>query len=118
MNDFNGGIFPNGLFWTVQLPSDAFSLSDRQAKLRVVDVPVIDSFQFAGPNVVPATVDIEVAWRTVGPPEGLGSGTGVPETDPAAFLGRFAPARAIAKFSGSELGFRFRSNPGASSDAG
>jgi hypothetical protein len=47
----------------------------------------------------------------------LGSGKTVPPTDPAAFLGQFAPARAEATISGSELGFAFRSDS-ASSDRG
>jgi hypothetical protein len=50
-------------------------------------VPVLDQFQFLGPNLVPAT-------------------------DPAAFLGQFARARAVGSFSGTELGFRFQSEPG------
>jgi hypothetical protein len=40
----------------------------------------------------------------------------VPVTDPAAFLGRFPEARATGSFSGSEVGFSFRSNPGADTD--
>lgn len=81
-------------------------------------MPEIDTFQFAGSNLTPATVDFEVRWEAVGPVEDLGEGGSVPPDDPAAFLGRFAPARAVGRFSGSELGFRFRSNPGASSDQG
>lgn len=76
-----------------------------------------DSFQFAGANVSPATVDFRVRWDAVGPAEDLGSGAPDP-VDPGAFLGRFRPARAVGRFSGSELGFRFHSNPGASSDQG
>ncbi|MGH2547174.1 MAG: hypothetical protein ACRDHJ_09900 [Actinomycetota bacterium] len=79
---------------------------------------MIDSFQFGSPNVIPATVDLAVRWDAVGPAEDLGSGGGVDPSDPAAFLGRFSPARAVGRFSGSELGFRFRSNPGGSSDQG
>jgi hypothetical protein len=81
-------------------------------------VPLIDSFVFAGANVIPATASFRVEWEATGPPEELGSGAAVPETDPAAFLGLFAPARAKGSFSGSELGFAFSSNPGASSDLG
>lgn len=68
--------------------------------------------------MIPATVDLDVRWDAVGPPEDLGSGKEVDPTDPAAFLGRFAPARAIGRFSASEIAFRFRSDPGASSDRG
>lgn len=79
---------------------------------------MIDSFQFGSPNVIPATVDFDVRWRAMAPAEDLGSGAGVDPTDPAAFLGRFSPARAVGSFSATELGFRFRSNKGASSDQG
>lgn len=81
-------------------------------------MPVIDTFQFASPNAVPATVSFDVKWEATGPAETLGSGDSVAPTDPAAFLGTFAPARATGWFSGSALGFAFNSNPGASSDAG
>jgi hypothetical protein len=43
-----------------------------------------------------------------------GRGRDVPPTDPAAFLGRIAPARSTGSFSGSHVGFSFR----ARGDAG
>ena len=80
------------------------------------DVPMIDTFQFSNPFLVPSTVSFEVEWEATGSPEELGSGKGVPPTDKAAFLGRFAPARATGWFSGAELGFSFVSMRGASTD--
>ena len=62
------------------------------------DVPVIDTFQFAGAFLVPATA--------------------VPLTDPVAVLGTLAPARSTGRFSGSELGFSFVSKPGANTERG
>jgi hypothetical protein len=59
-----------------------------------------------------------VRWEATGPRERRGSGSAVPPTDPAAFLGRFAPARATGSFSGSEVGFSFRSNGRADTDRG
>jgi hypothetical protein len=79
---------------------------------------VLDSFQFGGPVTVPATVNLHVTWEATGDRLPRGRGTTVPPTDPAAFLARFAPARSTASFSGSELGFSFRSNPGVSTDRG
>lgn len=118
MHDFNPGILPSGLFWVVQLPKDAFRVSHdgRRATLEAEDVCVLDSFQFLGPNSIAASVSFTVRWEATGPRERRGSGTAVPPTDPAAFLGRFAPARATGSFSGSEVGFSFRSNPGADTD--
>jgi hypothetical protein len=71
-----------------------------------------------GPNQIPAKVSFRVEWRATGPFIQRGSGTEVPPTDPAAFLGRFAVARSTGAFSGSEFGFSFQSDPGVSTDRG
>jgi hypothetical protein len=93
----------------VELPGDAFKVSHdgRRATLEAKDVCVIDSFQFLGPTIVPATVSFKVRWEATGPRERRGKGSTVPATDPAAFLGRFATARSTGVFSGSEVGFSF-----------
>ena len=120
VHDFNAGILPSGLFWVVELPEDAFRVSHdgRRATLDADDVCVIDSFQIFAPGGVPATVSFTVRWEATGPRELRGKGLTVPPTDPAAFLGRFATARATASISGAEIGFSFRSNPGVNSDRG
>jgi hypothetical protein len=102
----------------VELPGDVFEVSHggRRATLEARDVCVIDSFQFLGSTIVPATVSFKVLWEATGPRELRGRGSAVSATDPAAFLGRFAPARATGSFSGSEVGFSFRSNPGPDTD--
>ena len=89
----------------------------RHATVHVEDLPVVESFQIFGPSNVPASVSFRIRWEATGPAMNLGSGKTVPATDPAAFLGRFAPARAEATISGIELGFAFRSDS-ASSDRG
>jgi hypothetical protein len=120
IHDINGGIPPNGLFWTSALPREAFTMGrrGRRARLRLRGIPQIDSFVFAGANSTPATLDMSVRWEATGPAEELGSGDGVPDTDPAAFLGTFAPARATGTFAGLELGFGFRTRGVANSDLG
>jgi len=120
VHDFNGGIQPSGLFWLVELQDpDAFRISrdGRHATLAARDLSVVDSFQFGGTTVVPATVSITARWEAIGSPQPRGSGLDVPATDPAAFRGRFAPARSTGSFSGSELGFSFRSRE-ANTDRG
>jgi hypothetical protein len=104
----------------VQLPEDAFRVSHdgRRATMKADNLPVIDSFQFGGPVSVPAAVNLNVTWQATGPRQTRGRGSAVPPTDPAAFLGSLAPARSTASFSGVELGFSFRSDPGASTDRG
>ena len=94
------------------------SRNGRRAIVEVKDVPVIDTFQFANAFLVPSTVSFKIEWEATGPPEPLGSGNAVPPTDPAAFLGTFAPARSTGRFSGVELGFSFASKRGASTDLG
>jgi hypothetical protein len=120
IHDYNGGIPPNGLFWTVALPPGAFSVSadGRHARLRVNRMPIIDSFVFAGVNSTPAELDISVRWEATGPVADRGSGTSVPDTDPAAFLGRFRRARATGTLRGLELGYGFRTLGKATSDLG
>ena len=81
-------------------------------------MPVVDTFQIFGPNMIPALVSFDVRWEAIEPPMELGQGSAVSPTDPAAFLGSFAAARAVGRFSGSEIGFSFVSNPDVSSDLG
>ena len=120
MHDYNGGIPPSGLFWTVELPQGAFWVSQRRkrARLHLRDLPLIDTFTFFGPSDTPAVLSMTIEWEAIEDPVVLGSGAAVPPTDPAAFLGSFARARSTAHFSGRQLGFRFSTDPGASSDDG
>ena len=98
----------------MELPDDAFKVSHdgRRATLEAKDVCVLDSFQFGGPVTVPASVSFKIRWEATGRFERRGSGSDVPATDPAAFLGRFADARSTAIFSGSEVGFSFNGRAG------
>ena len=72
---------------------------------------MIDGFQFGSPLAVPATVDLDITWDATGDSQPRGMGRQVAPTDRAAFLGSFAPAQSTGTFSGSTLGFSFRSNP-------
>jgi hypothetical protein len=116
LHDFNGGILPSGLFWTLDVRKSAvdFKMNNRRAVLHVKNLPVIDTFQFFGPNDTPALVDFRAEWNASGPAVPRGSGDAVPSTDPAAFLGQIAPAVSTISCSGQEFGFEFTSNPGAS----
>jgi len=53
---------------------------------------------------VPATVSSTGRRQATGPWERRGIGSAVSPTDPAAFLGRFAPARATGSFPGRSWG--------------
>lgn len=120
VHDLNGGVPPSGLFWTVQLRDSEFRMSEnrRHAVLDARDVPVLDSFVIFGPNSIPAALSFHLRWDATGPAAQLGEGDSVDPTDPAAFLARFAPARASGWIRATEVGFGFRSNPGLSSALG
>jgi hypothetical protein len=120
VHDYNGGIPPSGLFWTVELPAQSFAVSHdlRHAVLHLRDLPLIDTFTFFGPSDTPAVLSMAIEWEALAEPVALGSGAAVPPSDPAAFLGSFAKARSTAHFWGRQLGFSFKSDPGVSSDAG
>ena len=89
-----------------------------RARLHLRDLPLIEIFTFFGASDTPAVLSMTIDWEALEDPLDLGSGSTVPPDDPAAFLGRFASARSTAHFSGRQLGFSFRSDPGASSDGG
>jgi hypothetical protein len=115
VHDFNGGILPSGLFWTLNVEGAVnFNFDNRRAILHVQNMPVIDTFQFFGPSDTPALVNFHVEWRATGPAVTRGLGATVPPTDPGAFLGEIAPAVSTGSFSGEEIGFEFQSNRGAS----
>jgi hypothetical protein len=118
VHDNNGGILASGLFWTLPVADHElrFSADGRYAALDVEGLEVIDSFVFAGPNATPATVSLHLRWAASGPLVDRGKGRTVAATDPAAFLGSFAPARSTAAIAGSEFGFSFRSNGLATTD--
>jgi hypothetical protein len=59
-----------------------------------------------------------IDWDAIEEPVKLGSGNTVPPENPAAFLGNFARAKSTAQFSGRQLGFSFKSDPGVSTDEG
>jgi hypothetical protein len=119
VHDFNGGILPSGLFWTLPVDDDALRVSRnrRRAVLEVHDIPVLDSFQFGGPNQTPAMVSFRIEWRATGPTTPRGKGATVPADDQGAFLGDLAVARSTGSFSGSEFGFAFSSDE-ATTDRG
>lgn len=92
------------------------------ARLHAASVPLVDTFALFGtPSPLgtietPATATFDVRWRATGPavPRGSGSTGSLAE----AFLGDFAPARAVGMFSGTELGFTFATQGSATSDTG
>jgi hypothetical protein len=70
VHDFNPGIAPNGLFWTVLLPDDALSvdLAAGTAEMHVQSLEVLDGYNvissIGGGPTEPATVSFDVWWHT------------------------------------------------------
>jgi hypothetical protein len=112
IHDFNGGIRPSGLFWTVPLPDDAVVVSadGRQLTVTVQDLALVDDILRPAPITVPATVSFQMEWRGKKAQKRRGRGLRVDATDPAAFLGRFRKAKATGIFSGAIEGFSFTSD--------
>ena len=76
------------------------------AHLRLRDQPVVESFQFLGPNEIPAKVSVDVRWTATGPVAHYPPGSTDP-TAPSYFAGTFREALAQGTFAGSEAGFSF-----------
>jgi hypothetical protein len=82
-------------------------MNGRRATLEVEGLPVIDTFQFFGPNDTPALVDFRVDWFAIRPAVERGEGDTVPPDDHRAWLGDIARAESVGTFSGEEIGFAF-----------
>ena len=110
VHDLSAGTLPNGLFWTAQIPSNAFHVGrDGQvARLTLRGQPLVDTFVFGGPLAIAAQVDIDLLWQATGAPVERGQGAAVEPTSPAAFIGHFAEARCTGTISGFGTGFSFK----------
>lgn len=114
VHDFNGTINPSGLFWIVQVPDSALTVTGRTVRVQVDNVAVVDNFTFLGPNEVPATASFDITWTSFGKVQHYRPQSTDP-TDPTNFAGEFRLATATGSFSASEGGFAFTSTPGATS---
>ena len=71
MHDFNPGILPDGLFWTVQVPEDAVEIRDNTVTVKLKNVPVVDNFTFLPipPSTnIPALTSFEMSYTRSGTP--------------------------------------------------
>ena len=112
IDDMNPGIhpFPNGLFWTTQIPDDSVRVrpGDGDAIYRVTNLKIADYGNFDGsfgngPST-PATVNFEVRWS--------GVNQRLTIADPVArFGGEFVRGRAQMAWSAIVGDFEFRSDP-------
>jgi hypothetical protein len=119
VHDLHAGILPNGLFWTAQIPDNAFQVSpDGQvASLTLRAQPLVETFVAGGPLAIAAQVDVDLLWQATGAPIKRGRGAAVEPTSPAAFIGRFAEALCTGTVSGFETGFSFKTGELTSADS-
>ena len=110
VHDFNPGILPNGLFWTMSIPAGSFSVSKdgRRARLRIKNLCMPDTFFFSNNVSVSAEIDVDVTWNATSRPFRRGTGNSDP-TQWDAFLGDFRDAHAQGRASARETGFSFES---------
>jgi hypothetical protein len=73
LHDFNAGIAPSGLFWTIRIPDHAVKvdLKSGTATYQLDGVRVVDNYNIAlalagGPGV-PAVGSFEARWKVKGP---------------------------------------------------
>jgi hypothetical protein len=77
VHDFNGGIAGNGLFWTVEIPDDAVTVTDDSVTITVRNVAVVDQLTFPntapdgaivnlGNSGAPATVSFKITYQKSG----------------------------------------------------
>lgn len=77
MHDFNGGVAANGLFWIVQIPDDAVTVTDDTVTISLTNVAVVDQLTFPnklpngdivnlGNSGAPATVSFNITYQKSG----------------------------------------------------
>ena len=110
IHDFNPGIAPSGLFWTVRVPDHSVSidLEDARATLQISDRDVEDYHDIVnslqdGPSK-PAEVSFHMAWH------GVKQRVTVRDTTNR-FTGRYIEDFATIAWSAREAGFHFVSDP-------
>lgn len=92
------------------IPRDSFQVrkDGREARLRVRNLPMPDTFFFSNNVCVAGQIDLDITWSAIAAPVLRGGGTSVPASDPGAFLGEFSDARCTGRAGGAETGFNFR----------
>jgi len=79
LHDFSPYLLPNGLFWTVKVPSSALTINtDGSITLHLVDVPVNDAFTFPPPpqavpgispvKLIPTKLSLDITYLKGGNP--------------------------------------------------
>lgn len=110
VHDLTPGVLPNGVFWTMAIPMNSFSVSRRRARLRLNDIPLCDSFVFGQCEGVASQVSTTVQWRATSGRVDRGEGAAADPASPGAFSGSFSDASCTANVKGNQTGFSFASS--------
>jgi hypothetical protein len=112
VHDFEPGIAPSGLFWTIPIPESAITRHGQSITYSLTNAPTPDFFVFLGGHSVPGTVSFSVTWTAASGVRHLTPGSSDP-TDPTNFAAEFRDALPTATFSGSNAdGFSFSGSAG------
>lgn len=115
MNDFNPGILPSGLFWTVAVPDDSVDVHPGAGTARFAlsnfatrDFHNIGNSVMGGPSD-PAVVSFEMLWP--------GRGQALVQTDGSTFSFDSVVSSATVEWTGlnEATGMRFQSDPASTS---
>lgn len=109
VHDFNPGILPNGVFWTMEIPRDSFDVGrgGASARLHLDNLPIPDTFFFSNNVSVSAQIDVDVMWRATSASVPRGEGSGSPAPFFTKHLAEFSTSSALGHASGRETGFSF-----------
>ena len=102
LHDYNPGVAPSGLVWTVQIQDSMFQGGGDSASVTLANLPLMDSFQFGGTDQVPGTVSFHITWVANGDMRHLRPGSSAP-TDPTNLSAQFRDALATGTFSGQSV---------------
>ena len=112
VHDNEPGIMPNGLFWTIPVPSSAVEmhLGQGTARFHMTNLAITDFHDFANsitPNPpippVPATVSFDTRWKATKPLAQVRDATN-------GFVGDFMNSQATIVWSMNEANFSFVSD--------
>ncbi len=110
IHDFNPGIAPSGLFWTIRIPDESVEveLDDAEASMKLSDVEIRDFFNIGNALMrgksVHADVNFHVRWSGVKKRVHTRDATNQ-------FDGRYIEDTATMAWSAEEKGFKFVSDP-------
>jgi hypothetical protein len=105
VHDYEPGIAPNGLFWTIPIPRQAaeINLGQRTARFHMTNLSIPDFHDFFNSigvsdppiPISPATVSFDTHWR------GVGERTSISDPDKG-FQGEFIESQITIQWSASE----------------